>query len=278
MATSEFNRILSKLLTRKSCKRVGVICPSDEATQYAVARAASEGIAEPVVFDDEDTQTAAARAVEAARCGKVDLLMKGLVGTDVLMRAILDKEHGILQKGHVLTHMSVAEIPGYHKLLFFTDAAVIPLPTTEQRIEQTRYIADFCRRCGVDTPKISLIHCIEKANAKNFPYTMSYQTIKDMAAKGEFGPCIIDGPLDLKTSLSLESMEKKHIESPIRGDADALIFPEIESANVFYKTITLFCKARTTGTLMGTQVPVVVSSRADAAEVKYLSLCIASLL
>ena len=107
---------------------------------------------------------------------------------------------------------------------------------------------------------------------------MGYGEIKEMAAQGAFGPCIIDGPLDLKTSCSKESMAVKHIDSPIAGDADALIFPDIEAGNLFYKTITLFCQARTAGVLQGPDVPVVLPSRGDSAESKYLSLCLACLL
>ncbi|MBR5030583.1 MAG: phosphate butyryltransferase, partial [Muribaculaceae bacterium] len=113
---------------------------------------------------------------------------------------------------------------------------------------------------------------------RHFPCTADYVIIKEKAANGEFGNCIVDGPLDLKTSLCYESMHHKGIESPINGEADAVLFPEIESGNVFYKTITLLCHAQTAGLLQGAKVPVVLPSRGDSIESKFYSLAVASAL
>ena len=259
-------------------KRVAAVCPNDESSHQAIANAERNGIITPLVFQSDDPAEAARQAVEAVRRGEADVIMKGFVNTDVLLRAILNKETGILRKGRVMTHITLAELADYHKLLFFTDAAVIPYPTQEQRVAQIQYVTHYCQQLGIERPRISLIHCSEKVDAKNFPFTVGYGEIKEMAAQGAFGPCIVDGPLDLKTSCSKESMAVKHIDSPIAGDADALIFPDIEAGNLFYKTITLFCQARTAGVLQGPDVPVVLPSRGDSAESKYLSLCLACLL
>lgn len=277
MPIQSFEALAASLRQRGQVKRVAVVCPDDRSTQEALQRAEQERLVTALPFEAADTAEASRRAVAAVRRGEADILMKGFVNTDVLLHAILNKQTGILQPGHVLTHIAVASMQAYHKLLFFTDAAVIPYPTQQQRLAQVAYIADFCRRCGITEPKISLIHCTEKVDARNFPYTVGYEDIKQRAARGGFGPCLIDGPLDLKTSCSPHSMAVKHIASPIAGDADALVFPDIEAGNLFYKTITLFCQARTAGILMGTDVPVVLPSRADSAEAKYLSLCLASL-
>jgi len=159
--------------------------------------------------------------------------------------------------------------------LFFTDAAVIPCPTREQRIEQVRYVAGLCRAFGVEEPKIALIHCSEKVNEKHFPFTVEYRELVQMAKDGEFGKCIVDGPLDVKTSCNLHSMETKGINSPIHGEADAVIFPDIQAGNVFYKTLTLWAKAETAGILQGPSAPVVTPSRSDSGECKYYSLAVA---
>ncbi|MED9946557.1 MAG: phosphate acyltransferase [Hallella sp.] len=278
MPIKSFDELIAHLKTHHLKKRVAAVCPNDESSHQAIANAERDGIITPLVFQSDDPAEAARQAVEAVRRGEADVIMKGFVNTDVLLRAILNKETGILRKGRVMTHITLAQLADYHKLLFFTDAAVIPYPTQEQRVAQIQYVTHYCQQLGIERPRISLIHCSEKVDAKNFPFTAGYGEIKEMAAQGAFGPCIIDGPLDLKTSCSKESMAVKHIDSPIAGDADALIFPDIEAGNLFYKTITLFCQARTAGVLQGPDVPVVLPSRGDSAESKYLSLCLACLL
>ena len=177
----------------------------------------------------------------------------------------------------MLTHVAMAEIPKYEKLLFFTDAAVIPVPTEGQRRQQIHYMNYVCHALGIEEPRISLIHCAEKVSAKTFPYTVDYLEIIAEAQTGKFGRCIIDGPLDLKTSLDSVSLREKGIHSVIDGQADALIFPDIVAGNVFYKTITLFGYAKTAGVLQGTQCCCVLPSRADSPESKYYSLALAAI-
>jgi phosphate butyryltransferase len=177
----------------------------------------------------------------------------------------------------VLTHIACAQMPQYDRLLFCTDVAVIPRPTKEQREEQLRYVLELCRTMGVEKPRVALINCSEKVNEKHFPHTVEYRELVAKAEAGEFGPCIVDGPMDLKTSLSEAALKKKHLESPIEGKADALIFPGIQSGNVFYKAITLFCQADTAAILKGPQVPVVLTSRGDSPASKFYSLALACL-
>ncbi len=278
MPIQSFEELTTHLKKQGNPKRVAAVCPNDESSRQALAEAERQGIATPLLFQSANPAEAARLAVEAVRRGEADVLMKGFVNTDVLLHAILNKETGILRKGRVMTHIAMAKLPNYPKLLLFTDAAVIPYPTQEQRAAQVAYITQFCHRMGIETPRISLIHCSEKVDAKNFPYTAGYTALKEMAVQGAFGHCIVDGPLDLKTSCSAHSMAVKGIESAIAGEADALIFPDIEAGNLFYKTITLFCQAQTAGVLQGTDVPVVLPSRGDSTESKYLSLCLACLL
>lgn len=256
-------------------KRVAVVCGRDESTGEAVRRAQEAGFVEPIFVDDDDVDVAAARAVALVREGKADVLMKGLLNTDNLVKAILNKETGILPRGNVLTHIVCARFPQYDKMLFMTDVAVIPYPTSEQREQQLRYLLALCRRMGIETPRVALINCSEKVNAKHFPVTVEYRELVEQAKKGIFGPCIVDGPLDLKTSMSPQALKKKGLHSDVEGRADALIFPDIQSGNVFYKSITLFCEAQTAAILQGPQVPVVLTSRADSVDSKFYSLAMA---
>ena len=271
------NDMIVFLQQRGDRKRVAVICPNDASTRYAVEKGKEMGFIEPIYVDGDDKDECARRAVSMVRNGEADILMKGLINTDVVLRAILDKEKGIMRPGHVLTHIAMAEIPKYEKLLFFTDAAVIPVPTKEQRRQQIHYVNYVCHALGIEEPRISLIHCAEKVSEKTFPYTTDYLEIIALAQSGYFGRCIIDGPLDLKTSLDSVSLREKGIHSAIDGQADALIFPDIVAGNVFYKTLTLFAYTKTAGILQGTQKPVVMPSRSDSPEAKYHSLALAAI-
>lgn len=294
----DFKDMLARLECRNKRWRLALVCAEDEssriAAQWALERKFVDitfvGGSKIVMSDErlkkyashwkvvrvESRDEAAHIAVEMARNGEVDILMKGMINTDNLLRAILNKQCGLLLPGAVMTHIALAHMPSYHKMLFFSDSAVIPYPNLQQRIEQVRYIVNLCHGIGMPRPKIALIHCTEKVNGKTFPLTLDYVELKEMAEKGEFGDCIIDGPMDVKTACSAEAMRIKNMTSPINGDADALIMPDIESGNSFYKTITLFAQADTAGILMGTKVPVVLPSRGDDAMSKFFSLALAS--
>ena len=168
------------------------------------------------------------------------------------------------------------QIPTYDKLLFFSDAAVIPRPTLQQRIEMIWYAIHTCRHFGIEQPRISLIHCTEKVSAK-FPHSLDYVNIVELAEAGEFGNVIIDGPLDVRTSCEQASGNIKGIVSPINGQADVLIFPNIESGNTFYKSVSLFANADMAGLLQGPVCPVVLPSRSDSGLSKYYSMAMACL-
>lgn len=210
------------------------------------------------------------------RAGEADVLMKGLLNTDNLLRAVLDKENGLLPRGRVLSHITASQIPGHDRLLFFSDAAVIPFPTPEQRAAQVGYMAEVVRAFGIECPRIALIHCSEKSSPK-FPVTADYAALKEQAAAEAFGCATIDGPMDVKTACDPHSGAVKGIVSPINGQADAMLMPDIESGNVFYKTLTCFAGATNAGMLVGTSAPVVLPSRSDSTRSKLYSLAMACL-
>lgn len=269
-----FDELQERLLQCGKHFRIAAVCVYDEATKSALTHCEQLGLADTVYVDGDTPEEAAAQGVAMVRSGEADILMKGLIGTDRLLRAVLDKEHGLLPKGRILTHLALAEIPAYRKMLFFTDAAVIPYPTHEQRIEQVRYAVDVCHAMGIAQPRVALIHCSEKPG-KAFPFVDGYKDIRQMGCDGLFGDCLIDGPLDVKTACSLHALQAKGIDSPLMGDSDVLILPDIEAGNAFYKSMTLFAGARTAGMLCGTSRPVVVPSRGDSAEAKFHSVLLA---
>ena len=292
-----FNDLTGMLARTHGRKRVAVASPADSHTEYVVERALNEGIADFVlvcvgecrpefaalrdrfaghvtVETEPDVDSAARRAVAIVREGGADVLMKGSMNTDNLLRAVLNKEHGILEPGRVLSHVTVTQIPAYGKLLVFSDAAVVPRPTLDQFDAILGYAVGVSRRLGVSRPAVALVNFTEKVNEK-FPHTLYYEELKRRASEGRYGDVCVDGPMDVKTALDAESGKIKGIDSPVVGKADVLIFPNIESGNVFYKTLTLFAGAETAGMLCGTTVPVVVASRADSCESKFYSLAIA---
>lgn len=289
---------MAQLLQRRAHRqRAAIVCCYDQSTLYAVERALNEGFADIILVGERNSvpqsevlekhaahvsYVEATTPDEAARCavalvreGKADVLMKGLINTDNLLRAVLNKEEGILPRGRVLTHIAAAQMPGREGLVFFSDAAVIPYPTHEQRLAQVGYMAALCHACGIEEPRIALNHCSEKVNEK-FPHTVGYAEIRQRAEQGEWGKAIVDGPLDVLTAFDAEACKVKGIKSPIGGQANALIFPDIEAGNAFYKTLTCFAGAEIAGMLQGAACPVVLSSRGDSPLSKYYSLAMAA--
>ncbi len=280
-------------------KRVAVACPHDSHTEFAIRRGLENKFAQflLVVTNDfidranqlrdaypddvnvyvaEDVDAAARMAVKLVRDGEADVLMKGLLNTDNLLHAVLDKNCGLLPKGRVLTHISVAQISMYPRLIFYSDAAVIPRPNYEQFKAMITYASRLCNNCGVAQPKVALIHCTEKISEK-FPHTLDYARLMEDAKEGAFGSTLVDGPMDVKTAFDLQSAMIKGLKSPVVGNADVLIFPNIESGNTFYKTISLFAHADMASILQGTICPVVVTSRSDSELTKLYSLAMACL-
>ena len=296
---TDFESVMAFLASNGNGRsKVAVACPHDSHTIEAVENALAKGFAdfilvgradnpeatrlekdfpgrvERIAHDDSDK--AAAAAVSLVRQGRADVLMKGLLNTDNLLRAVLNKESGILAPGAVLSHVTASEIPGMGRLLFFSDPAVIPCPTPAQHAEIVGYLASVCRAFGIERPRIALIHCNEKTSPK-FPVTEGYASIKADAASGRFGNAVVDGPMDVKTALDPHSGEVKGINSPIQGRADALVFPDIQAGNVFYKTISFFAGSLNAGMLMGAKAPVVLPSRSDSSQSKLCSLAMACL-
>ena len=296
---STLRQLTEHLAAQRERQTVAVVCGHDAQTIEAVGQAIDPGFAKAVLVDTmpdaperlmaggrsahvahcraNDDAEAAAMAVDLVRQGRADMLMKGLVSTDVLLRAVLNKQQGLLPQGAVLTHVAVAELPAYDKLLLFSDAAVIPYPTPQQRRAQVAALVQTARALGIGEPRLSLIHCSEHVSDK-FPHTADYRAIAKEAEDGRWGRVRIDGPLDVRTSLDAATLRVKGITSPIEGRADALLFPDIEAGNTFYKTVTLFGRAKTAGVLCGTTRPVVLPSRGDDAPTKLYSLALAALL
>lgn len=296
---SGFDDLIERFKAMTPKRRVVVVCPTDEPTRSVVEQCAADGSAEFLltveaekadmvrelaarhsgieVFVADDIDAAAALGVQLVREGRGDVLMKGGINTDRLLRPVLNKEHGLLPPGQVLSHITLTKVPAYNKMLLFADAAVIPAPNREQFRAMIGYTTATARTLGNPCPRVALIHFTEKINPK-FEYTLDYAALLDEAAQGAFGDCVVGGPMDVKTACDHHSAEIKGIDSPVAGKADILIFPVLTAANTFYKTVSFFCDAPMAGVLCGTTAPVVIPSRADHDSSKLYSLALACLL
>lgn len=293
----DFKGLVARFAAMENRKTVALVCPDDESTEAVIERCLKDRLAllrlvtsgkptpfiEKVAADHPDDVTvtvadspdaAAEAAVAMVRDGSADVVMKGSINTDNLLRAVLNKEHGLLPEGNVMSHITVVEAPAYDKLLMFSDAAVIPQPTLDQLDAMVRYDSEVCRRLGITQPKIALIHFTEKVN-KKFPVTLDYQELMRRADAGLYGDVKIGGPMDIKTACDAHSAEMKHIDSPVTGRTDIAIFPNLWAANTFYKSVAFFGRATMAGIISGTSAPVVVPSRADSADSKFYSLALA---
>lgn len=293
----KFDDLISSFYKHSHRSIVAIVCPSDEASQYVVSRCLNENLADFLITDTaenlpkysswvntygsrvkliecNDTKSCANKAVQLVKNGSAEVLMKGIINTDVLMHSVLNKEVGLLPPETIMSHVTVAEIPGYDKLLMFSDATVIPYPDQNQIEAMIQYDVKLANALGITTPKVALIHFTEKINPK-FPITTTYSQIIAKCNSGLFGNVKIAGPMDVKTAVDIESATIKGIVNDVAGYANILIFPDLEAANTFYKTISCFSHSTMAGIITGAEAPIVLPSRADSATSKYHSLVLA---
>ncbi|NLB67435.1 MAG: phosphate butyryltransferase [Bacteroidales bacterium] len=256
---------------------VDAILVGDADMIHAVCK--TEGI-NPSIFtivDNKDELKAIAQAVDMINAGEADILMKGLCSTDKYMRAILNKERGLLPPKAVLSHVSVLENPNYHKLIVLGDMAVIPAPDFKQKIAITNYLVRTAQALGIKKPKVAAIAATEQM-LDGMPACVEAAMLAKMADRGQIKGCYVDGPLALDVAISKEAADIKKLESTVAGDADCLLFPNIESANVFYKVNSQLCVGvKQAAIVAGAKAPCVLSSRADSIYTKLNSIALAAL-
>lgn len=285
---------------RRGKKRLAVAYGQDAHTLAAVYEAYKEGLVEPILYGDpqiieqvckeekidinifkiipESNDVKCVKlAVASAASGEADVLMKGLVSTDKYMRGILNKEAGLFPPKGTLSHIAVLEIPGYNKLLTIADVAVIPLPDFKQKQILIGNLTKIANMIGVKTPKIACIAPSEQLLPSVISSTEAAMLAK-MGDRGQLGNVIVDGPLSLDVALYKEAAEIKKVKgSAVAGDADCLLFPNIESGNVFFKAATHMGGSELAAMVMGTNVPCVLTSRGDSSLTKLYSIALACL-
>ncbi len=229
------------------------------------------------IIDAETEETAAKLAVAEVKKTSGSILMKGLISSDKFMKAILNKEFGLLPSGGVLSHVTVIDNPNYHKLLIASDVAIIPYPTIQQKIAMANYLKQMALDLGISQPKIALIAPTEQVLPSLVACVDAVEIMK-AAETGQFEPAVVYGPIALDVAIDFESAQIKGITSVVAGDADCLLFPNIDAGNVFYKMNTKLCNADQAAVVMGATAPVVLSSRGDSIRTKLNSIALAALL
>jgi phosphate butyryltransferase len=216
-------------------------------------------------------QQAVEKAVSLVRHGKAQVLMKGLCSTAGFLKGILDKQNG-LRSDKIISHLALFESPHYHKLFMMSDAAMNIAPNLAGKVNILENALAAARHLGYKKPKVAIISALEKVNAEGIPSSADAAIIAKMGDRGQIKDAIIDGPLAVDTALSYQSCKVKGLKSAVGGDADICIVPNIETGNVFYKLLTIMGQAKVAGIIVGAIAPVVLTSRSDSEESKFLSI------
>ncbi|KXG43307.1 phosphate butyryltransferase [Tepidibacillus infernus] len=295
---NSFKKIISKI-KRDALPQVAVAVAEDEEVLIAVQNALEKGFARFHLFGDEskirqlaeksmipldqvkitderDHVKASLKAVNSVNTGESQILMKGLVPTPIILKAVLDKEIG-LRTHRILSHIALFEVEGLDRLIFLTDAAMNISPSLEQKVQITQNAIDFARIIGLTEPKVAVLTALETVNP-NMIATLDAALLSKMAERGQISGGIVDGPLALDNAISLEAAMHKGIKSKIAGQADILLVPNIEVGNTLYKSLVYFGKVKVGAVITGAKSPIVLTSRADSFETKLNSIALAVLL
>ncbi|WP_326512761.1 bifunctional enoyl-CoA hydratase/phosphate acetyltransferase [Clostridium intestinale] len=278
-------------------KKVAVVAAEDEHALESVFKARNEGIVEPILIGNEEKireisnklnedlkdltiinieepKEAAVKAVELAREGKVQVIMKGKIQTADLLRAVVNKEKG-LGTGRIMSHMAMHELPNYHKLLAVTDGGMMMYPNVQEKKQIIENAVDIFKAIGYTKPKVGILAAVENVNTK-MPETVDADNLKQMNINGEITDCLIEGPISYDLVMSKESAEIKGYKSEIVADADILVVPNITTGNILGKSLVYSAEAKMAGFIIGAKVPIVLTSRGSTAEEKYLSLVLSA--
>lgn len=294
MQVKTLKNVIEKAKT-VSKKRVVVVGAEDKEALKAVSAAYDEGFIEPVLvgkkevieenlkelgreFDIIDTRTEEAAAEQGVRLvssGAADIVMKGLIKTSKLLKAVLNKEWG-LRTGSVLSHVALIETAALDSLKIVTDGGMIIKPTLDQKVAIIKNAVELSHSMGIENPKVALLAAVEVVNP-DMPETLEAAIITQMNKRGQIKDCTIDGPLALDNALSEMAAKIKKINSEVAGHADILVVPDIHAGNVLGKSAVYLANGKIAGLVLGAKAPIVIVSRADTAESKLASLALAVL-
>ena len=287
--SKNFDDLFSKLKVAQ-IKKLSVAVAQDEPVLEAVKAAKDRGIADAILVGDkskieevaskidmdltdfeiiheEDVKKATLKAIQLVSNGEADMVMKGLIDTATFLRSVLNK---------LMSHVSVFEIKGIDRLILLTDAAFNTYPDLKQKVQIINNSVMVANACGIKNPKVAPICAVEIVNT-DMPATVDAALLSKMSDRGQIKGCIVDGPLALDNAISEEAAHHKGVTGKVAGKADILLLPNIDVANVMYKSLTYTAETRNGGILVGTSAPVILTSRADSFETKVNSIALAAL-
>ncbi|MDZ7738699.1 MAG: bifunctional enoyl-CoA hydratase/phosphate acetyltransferase [Bacteroidales bacterium] len=288
---------LRNLLDNKTVKRLILAAAHDPQSLGAVLKAYNDKIIQPVLIGDEkEIRRIAAEgkydiqgieiinesslektseiAVKMSSKGEADVLMKGKIGSSILLKHVLNKEWG-LRTGNLLSHIAIFELETYHKLIALTDVAMNIEPSLKDKIAIVNNSVRCLNMLGIEKPKVAVLGAVEMVN-ESMKATMDAALLSKMNQRDQIKNCIIDGPLAFDNAISLESAVHKGIRSEVAGDTDLLLMPDIEVGNVLYKSMVFFARAKVASIILGASVPIVLTSRSDSEQAKYDSIVLAA--
>jgi phosphate butyryltransferase len=295
MVIKNFNELIKKVQNFTESKRVILVCAHDKNSLEAVQRAEKEGIVRSIlignkekikqildelsfekndksIIDLQSDSDAANKSVEMIREHKADFIMKGKIQTSDLLKAVVNKETGLRTK-ETMSHIAFIEIPTYHKLLVITDAGMMLYPDIEGKKAILENSVKALLSLGYKNPKVAIIAAVEKVNPK-MQESVDGEILKKMNENGEIKNCIIEGPISYDLAMSRRSAEIKNYTSPVTGDVDIMVVPNITTGNILVKSLVYSAKSKIAGLITGAKVPIVLTSRGATSEEKYLSLAL----
>ena len=297
MEYKSFDDLIKKVQNLDSKKKVAVVSAQDEHTLEAVFKAKKDNIVEPIlivkkkkiidnlsrlhesvleesIINVESDSEAAEKAVELINENKADFIMKGKIQTADLLRAVVNKENG-LRTGKVMSHIVIHEIPTYHKLLAVTDGGMMMYPSLDEKKQILENAVSTFLALGYENPKVAVLAAVETVNPK-MQESVDADMLKKMNIKGEIKNCIVEGPISYDLTMSKESASIKGFVSPVTGEADIIVVPNITVGNILGKSLVYSAGAKMAGFIVGAKVPIVLTSRGSTSEEKYLSLALSA--
>ncbi|MDJ0684661.1 MAG: bifunctional enoyl-CoA hydratase/phosphate acetyltransferase [Alphaproteobacteria bacterium] len=293
----KYERLIAYAKTVPAAKTV-VVHPCDKSSLKGVVKATEAGLIDPIlvgpearikeaaaeaeldlsdleIVDAPFSHAAAAQGVAMIREARGDVLMKGSLHTDELMSEVLRKEKG-LRTERRLSHVFAMDVPTYPKALYITDAAINIAPDLATKADIVQNAIDLATGLGLEEPKVAILSAVETVTPK-IPSTIEAAALCKMADRGQITGGILDGPLAMDNAISPEAAEIKGIVSPVAGDADIIVVPDLEAGNMLAKNLTFLSGALAAGIVLGARVPIVLTSRADSTQTKMASCAVASI-
>lgn len=264
------------LLAVDAAYKLGIasaVLVGEESEIRAIAEKLNIDLTNYEILHEADKNEACRKAVKLVRDKDADVVMKGIVDTSVILKAVLDKEIG-LRMSPVLSHVAVFEVPGYDRLFYLTDAAMNIAPDVEAKKHILKNAVQVAHALGNENPIAACLCAVEKVNPK-MQATLDAAALVEANQNGEIDGCTVIGPLALDNAISVEAAHHKGITDPNAGHADILLVPAIEVGNVFYKSMVFMARAKNAGVIVGAKAPVVLTSRADSDETKLNSIALA---